>query len=54
LITVVGNPITLPRIDNPTQEQVDHWHGVYVEKLVDLFERNKARFGYADRTLNLY
>lgn len=53
LNTVVGNPIKLPKIDNPTQEDVDKWHAVYVEKLIDLFERNKGRFGYKDRELNL-
>jgi hypothetical protein len=50
---VIGNPITLPRIDNPSQEEIDKYHALYIEKLVDLFERNKGRFGYKDRTLNL-
>lgn len=52
--TVVGNPIVLPKIAEPTQEQIDHWHRIYIEKLIDLFERNKAQFGYADRELELY
>lgn len=52
--TVVGNPMVLPKIAEPTQAEIDHWHGLYIEKLVDLFERNKAKFGYADRELELY
>jgi hypothetical protein len=52
--TVVGNPIILPKIAEPTQEQIDHWHAIYVDKLIDIFERNKAKFGYADRELEIY
>jgi hypothetical protein len=54
LNTVIGNPIHLPKISKPTTEDVEKYHAIYIEKLVDLFERNKARFGYGDRTLNLY
>lgn len=35
----------LPKIPNPTQADIDKWHAHYIEKLVDLFERNKAKFG---------
>lgn len=52
--TVIGNPIKLPLIPNPTAADVKKYHAIYVEKLVDLFERNKERFGYGDRKLNLY
>ena len=54
LHTVLGNVIKLPKIDKPTDEDVAKYHKIYIEKLVDLFERNKARYGYADRTINLY
>lgn len=54
LETVVGNPFELPQIDEPTQEDIDKWHQIYIEKLVDLFERNKEKFGYGDRTLELW
>lgn len=50
----MGNPIDLPRIEQPTQADIDKWHAVYIEKLTDLFERNKGAFGYADRKLNLF
>lgn len=54
LETVIGNPIQLPKIPNPTQADIDKWHDHYIDKLVDLFERNKAKFGYPDRTLELF
>lgn len=49
----MGNPIDLPRTPHPTQADIDKWHAVYIAKLTDLFERNKAAFGYGDRKLNL-
>ena len=54
LETVVGNPFRLPKIAEPSQEEIDKWHAIYVERLVDLFERNKAKFGYGERELELY
>ena len=30
LITVVGSPLQLPRIEEPTDADVDEWHGKYV------------------------
>lgn len=54
LHTVITKAMDLPQIDNPTEADVAKYHQIYVEKLVDLFERNKARYGYGDRTLNVY
>lgn len=54
LETVVGNPFQLPKLADPSKEDIDKWHGRYVEMLVDLFERNKAKFGYGERVLEIY
>ncbi|EWM29372.1 diacylglycerol acyltransferase family protein [Nannochloropsis gaditana] len=54
LETVVGNPFQLPKLADPSKEDIDKWHGRYVELLVDLFERNKAKFGYGERVLEIY
>ena len=44
LVSVVGKPLELPLIPNPTEEDVSKWHGLYVEALVDVFERNKRKY----------
>ncbi|KAJ8605216.1 hypothetical protein CTAYLR_000456 [Chrysophaeum taylorii] len=54
LITVVGDPIVLPTIPNPTSADVDKWHATYVDALRKLFEANKSRAGYADRELVVF
>ena len=52
--TVLGEPLQLPRITEPTDEEVAHWHAQYIERLTALFDRHKARFGYADRELEIF
>mmetsp|Transcript_95143 Transcript_95143/g.307224 ORF Transcript_95143/g.307224 Transcript_95143/m.307224 type:complete len:339 (-) Transcript_95143:220-1236(-) len=54
LNTVFGKALRLPRIEEPTAEQVQEWHARYVRELEALFEEHKAQFGYADRTLTLF
>ncbi|DBA02996.1 TPA: hypothetical protein N0F65_003184 [Lagenidium giganteum] len=44
LITVVGKPMQFPKIENPTKEDVKKYHALYVKAVVDLFERNKAKY----------
>ena len=34
--------------------QVEEWHAEYIERLTALFDRHKARFGYADRELEIF
>uniref|UniRef100_A0A803XYB6 Acyltransferase n=1 Tax=Meleagris gallopavo TaxID=9103 RepID=A0A803XYB6_MELGA len=45
ITTVVGEPITIPKIDNPSQKEVDFYHSVYVDSLIKLFDKYKGRFG---------
>ena len=47
LHTVGGSPLRLPRIEEPTAEQVDEWHAKYVTHLKALFDEHKAEFGKA-------
>jgi len=42
LKVVVGDPIVLPTIPNPTREDVKLWHDKYVAALVRLFEEHKV------------
>jgi hypothetical protein len=53
LHTVVGSPLQLPLIADPTNEEVAHWHAKYMEALTELFDTHKERFGYGDRVLEI-
>lgn len=41
LITVVGKPIAIPRIENATRQQIDFYHEKYMTALTELFDRYK-------------
>ncbi|XP_005396921.1 PREDICTED: 2-acylglycerol O-acyltransferase 3 isoform X2 [Chinchilla lanigera] len=52
--TVVGAAIPVQRCPKPSRAQVDELHAVYVERLTQLFEEHKARYGVpTDRHLLL-
>ena len=53
LHTVVGSPLKLPTIAEPTTEDVALWHGRYVAAITEIFDAYKGRFGYGDRTLEV-
>ncbi|ETN69683.1 diacylglycerol acyltransferase [Necator americanus] len=48
--TVVGVPIPVERTVNPSQQQIDELHQIYIEKLDELFEKHKQRFGVPAET----
>lgn len=35
----------MPRIEDPTEETVDLYHAMYIEALLNLFDKNKTQFG---------
>ncbi|XP_060941575.1 diacylglycerol O-acyltransferase 2-like [Limanda limanda] len=45
VITVVGSPIPVPKRVAPTEEEVDHYHRIYIEALCKLFHEHKVSCG---------
>ncbi|KAL8191274.1 UNVERIFIED_CONTAM: Diacylglycerol O-acyltransferase 2 [Gekko kuhli] len=43
--TVVGEPITIPKIESPSQTEVDFYHSLYTSSLRKLFDKHKTKFG---------
>ncbi|XP_058942002.2 diacylglycerol O-acyltransferase 2 isoform X1 [Pocillopora verrucosa] len=41
---VVGSPVPVTKIANPTQEEIDQLHAQYLEALTDLYEKNKDKY----------
>ncbi|KAF3423505.1 hypothetical protein E2986_13092 [Frieseomelitta varia] len=42
--TFVGSPMELPKIEEPTVEQIDEYHGKFIEHVVDFFEKEKHKY----------
>lgn len=53
LHNIIGKSIVIPKIENPTQEDIDHYHKWYVNEIVRIFETNKWRFGLDDKILKV-
>ena len=53
LHTVVGSPLQLPKIPDPTPEDVSKWHAAYIAAIKEIFDTYKGRFGYSDRELEV-
>ncbi|XP_075384267.1 2-acylglycerol O-acyltransferase 3-like [Tenrec ecaudatus] len=45
ITTVVGRPIDMPQVVHPTEEDVDHYHTLYLKALDRLFEEHKGSCG---------
>ncbi|XP_058797266.1 2-acylglycerol O-acyltransferase 2-A-like [Phymastichus coffea] len=41
---VVGSPIKVPKIENPIEEEVDEYHKIFIEKLIELFDSYKSTY----------
>lgn len=48
ITTVVGSPISVPQRATPTEEEVDHYHGLYMEALSKLFHEHKVSCGLSE------
>ncbi|XP_009463522.1 PREDICTED: diacylglycerol O-acyltransferase 2-like [Nipponia nippon] len=45
ITTVVGEPVTVPKIEDPSCETVDMYHEMYIRSLLKLFNENKTKYG---------
>ncbi|XP_040006748.1 2-acylglycerol O-acyltransferase 3b [Xiphias gladius] len=46
--TIVGSPISVPKRVTPTEEEVDHYHRLYMEALSKLFHEHKVSCGLSE------
>jgi len=51
LVCCVSTPIPVPRVEHPTQTEIDSKHEEYVLALQTLFDKNKARLGFGTKEL---
>ncbi|NXH72229.1 DGAT2 acyltransferase, partial [Hydrobates tethys] len=48
ITTVVGEPVAVPKIEDPSCETVDMYHEMYIRSLVKLFNENKTKYGLSE------
>jgi Diacylglycerol acyltransferase len=47
----LGEPVKCPRIDNPTQDEIDKYHQELLDAYHELFEKHKVAYGWQHKTL---
>lgn len=53
LLVALGDPIVVPRIEDPSQKDVDMYHGQLLDGFRKVFEQHKSAYGWPDRRLVL-
>ncbi|NWH61908.1 DGAT2 acyltransferase, partial [Geococcyx californianus] len=48
ITTVVGEPVMVPKIEEPSSETVDMYHEMYIRSLLKLFNENKTKYGLSE------
>ncbi|GMS93892.1 hypothetical protein PENTCL1PPCAC_16067 [Pristionchus entomophagus] len=48
LNTVLGAPIPVDKTEHPSQEQIDNLHALYINKLIELFDEHKIKYGVSE------
>lgn len=51
---VLGAKIDVPHIKDPTAEDIDKYHTIYLEKIKELFEKYKSIYAKPDATLQVF
>lgn len=48
ITTVIGEPVTVPQIKDPSPETVDLYHNMYKRSLIRLFHEHKTKYGLGE------
>ncbi|XP_017888720.1 2-acylglycerol O-acyltransferase 1-like isoform X2 [Ceratina calcarata] len=44
ITVVVGSPLDVPKVEEPTREQIDEYHEKFIKHTIDLFETQKHKY----------
>jgi hypothetical protein len=43
IVTIIGKPIDIPKIENPTNEDIDKYHSLYIHSLRNYLRNTKTK-----------
>ena len=47
----LGEPVRCPKIDDPTQADIDKYHQQLLDNYKEVFEKHKEAYGWGDKEL---
>lgn len=50
---VIGSPIILPKIENPTEDEIQKYHKIFINEITTLYEDNKNFYDMGHVTLRI-
>ena len=50
---IIGSPLILPKIENPSIEEIQKYHQIFIREITKLYEENKAFHGMENVTLRI-
>ena len=53
MTVVLGKPIVLPKLDNPSESTIRKYLDLYIAAMEGICERHKAQAGYGDITFTV-
>ncbi|XP_069069573.1 diacylglycerol O-acyltransferase 2-like [Pleurodeles waltl] len=48
ITTVVGKPILVPKTEDPSDQEIEKYHQLYINSLIELFEQYKMDYGLSE------
>jgi len=48
-----GEPVVVPKIDQPTQEEIDKYHTQLMNNFMEAFNKHKVAYAWPDKQLKL-
>eukprot|EP00811_Abedinium_folium_P035188 NODE_8001_length_1531_cov_4.324786.p1 GENE.NODE_8001_length_1531_cov_4.324786~~NODE_8001_length_1531_cov_4.324786.p1 ORF type:complete len:365 (-),score=95.70 NODE_8001_length_1531_cov_4.324786:325-1419(-) len=53
VLVAFGEPMVIPKIENPSYEDIERYHAEFMVALVKVFDTHKAAYGWPDKELRL-
>ncbi len=51
IVGIMAKPIEVPKKENPTDEEIQHYHNILLDEMVKLFDKHKAAYGWGNKRL---
>lgn len=53
VLLAFGEPVIVPKVEKPTQEQIDEYHDKMMNSFIEAFDKHKTAYGWPDKRLKL-